>query len=82
MGHAGVSRKSPNDAPRETQSQRPSRPISAPLLMQLCCFKDSQSLLTTNVRSHLAAYRAENIYGSAEFPTLMKLVQFSAFVSQ
>jgi len=32
MGHAGASRKSPNDAPWETLSLRLSRPISAPLL--------------------------------------------------
>jgi len=31
MGHAGASRKSPNDAPWETLSLRLSRPISAPL---------------------------------------------------
>ena len=29
MGHAGASRKSPNDAPLETLSLRLSRPISA-----------------------------------------------------
>ena len=32
IGHAGASRKSPNDAPWETRSLRLSRPISAPLL--------------------------------------------------
>ena len=32
MGHAGASRKSPNDAPWETLSLTLSRPISAPLL--------------------------------------------------
>jgi len=32
MGHAGASRKSPNDAPWEKRSLRLSRPISAPLL--------------------------------------------------
>jgi len=32
MGHAGASRKSPNDAPWETLSLRLRRPISAPLL--------------------------------------------------
>jgi len=32
MGHAGASRKSPNDAPWEKLSLRLSRPISAPLL--------------------------------------------------
>jgi len=32
MGHTGASRRSPNDAPRETLSLRLSRPISAPLL--------------------------------------------------
>ena len=32
MGHAGASRKSPNDVPWETPSLRLSRPISAPLL--------------------------------------------------
>jgi len=32
MGHAGASRKSPNDAPWETLSLRLSRPYSAPLL--------------------------------------------------
>jgi len=32
MGHAGASRKSPNDAPWETPSLKLSRPISAPLL--------------------------------------------------
>jgi len=33
MGHAGASRKSPNDAPWETLSQKLSRSISAPLLI-------------------------------------------------
>jgi len=32
MRYAGASRKSPNDAPWETLSLRPSRPISAPVL--------------------------------------------------
>jgi len=32
MGHAGASRKSPNDAPWETLSLRLSRPISTPFL--------------------------------------------------
>jgi len=32
MGHEGVSRKSPNDAPWEMLSQGLGRPISAPLL--------------------------------------------------
>jgi len=32
MGHAGASRKSPNDAPWKMLSLRLSRPISAPLL--------------------------------------------------
>jgi len=32
MGHAGASRKSPEETPRETKRQRLSRPISAPPL--------------------------------------------------
>ena len=64
MGHAGASRKSPNDAPWETLSLRLSRPISVPFLTVARSWRHEKKVhiigITCSYTSHVSiTYRKQ-----------------------